>query len=504
MKVVVFIVGLFFILPLCLPAQQITFSEPLKEDSRDMNFDVIGKMKGNVIVFKNLRWKYALNIYNDSMQLKDKLELDFIPGKTFNVDFIAYPDFFYLIYQYQKKGLLYCMAVKMDANGKKINEPIQLDTTQIGVLGDNKIYSTINSDDKKKIILFKIQKRDNRVEFVTLLFDDQLLLKHTSRLYFDYNDRNDALSDFLLDNEGNFIFASSLKNNSRDNLSTLSLVIKKPLEDSFRIKKLNLDKTYLDEVKIKVDNVNNRYVLNSLFYKERNGNIEGLYSYIWDANADSSVAKVFSFFDEELKSMAKSSGNSKYAFNDFFIRNVILKRDGSYILMAEDYSSQSTGSNNWNRSDYLYGSPFLSPYSYYQYYPSYGGYYRPFNNFGNQSIRYYYENVLVISVDQNAKPSWTNVIHKQQFSDDTDNYLSFNTFITGSEIHFLFNDISKREKLLSDNIITADGSTKRSPTIKTFEKGYEFMPRFAKQTGFRQVILPCSYRGLICFAKIDF
>lgn len=501
-----FVVALlcYILLPVMLQAQLITFTEPLKEDSRDMNFDIIGKLKGNIIVFKNLRWKYALNIYSDSMNLKEKIELDFLPGKTFNVDFIAYPDFFYLIYQYQQKGLLYCMAVKMDEQGKKLNEPVQLDTTQIGVLGDNKIYSSIYSEDKKKIMLFKIQKRDERVEFVTLLFDDSLSLKHTSRLYFNYNERNDAFSDFVLDNDGNFVFTSSIKNNSRENLSTLSLVVKKPHDDSFIIRKLNIDNKYLDEVKIKVDNVNKRYILNSFFYTERNGNIDGLYIYIWDAANDSSVVKVFSVFDEELKSVAKSSGNLKYALNDFFIKNLILKRDGSYILMAEDYSSQSTGSNNWNRLDYLYGSPFLSPYSYYQYYPSYGGYYRPYGNFGNQSVRYYFENILVMSISQKGIPEWTNIIHKQQFSDDSDNFLSFNTFITGSELHLLFNDISKRDKLLSDNVITADGSSKRNPTIKTYERGYEFMPRFAKQTGIRQVILPCTYRGLICFAKIDF
>jgi hypothetical protein len=152
----------------------------------------------------------------------------------------------------------------------------------------------------------------------------------------------------------------------------------------------------------------------------------------------------------------------------------------------------------------MFCSPFSSPYYNSYYNPGYYGYYRPFNSFNNDGIRYYYDNVLVLSVAKNGVTDWTNIIHKQQYSDENDNYLSFNTFNSGSEIHFLYNDISKREKLLSDNIITADGTSRRTPTLRTYERGYEFMPRFAKQIASKQVIIPCTVRGLICFAKVDF
>lgn len=494
---------LLLLAPVFLQAQQIVFSEPAREDTRDMNFDIIGRVNKNILIFKNLRQRYTLNVYNDSMILKDKIDLDFIPGKAFNVDYVAYPDFFYLIYQHQKKGVVYCMAAKVDGNGKQIGEAVQLDTTSIGFLGDNKIYSTVNSEDKKRIMVFKIQHKDERLNFTTLLFNDSLKLLHKTRYQLEYNERKDVLSDFAVDNQGNFVFAYAYKKNGRDNFSEISIAIKRVEQDTFAFHKLNLNGNYGDEVKLKVDNLNKKYILSSFYYKERNGNIQGLWVNIWDAVADSVHANVITEFDDELKANAKSSGSSKYAFNDFFIRNIILKRDGGFFLTAEDFSSQSSGYNNWNRYNYLYGSPFVSPYDYYFYNP-YGYYYRPFNSFYNQSVRYYYDNVLVINFSKNAYPEWSNIIHKQQFSDDNDNYLSFNIFNTGAEIHFLYNDISKREKLLSENIISPDGSTRRNPTLKTYEKGYELMPRYAKQIGARQVIVPCTYRSEICFAKVTF
>lgn len=489
--------------PVFLQAQQIIFSEPLREDDRDMNFDIIGRVNRNLIVFKNMRNRYAFNIYNDSMELKEKVELDFLPGKTFNVDYVAYPDFVYLIYQYQKKGILYCMAAKMDANGKKIGEPIELDTTSVGIMGDNKIYSAINSEDKKKIMVFKVQRKDDRLHFLTRLFDNQLQLIHKSQYSVPYNDRKDVLSDFYLDNNGTLVFNIARQRTSREHPSSVSLVIKAPLADTFNFHELILNKNYVDDIKVKIDNLNKKYIISTFYYKDKTDNIQGIMCNIWDAVADSMYAKVFTEFNDELRSMAKTNGNSKYTFNDFFIRNLVLKKDGSFIITAEDFASQSTGGNGWNRYDYLYGSPFLSPYDYYYYNPAYGYYYRPYGSF-NQSVRYYYDNILVVNFSPKGIPEWSNVIHKQQFADGNDNYLSFNTFTSGGELHFIFNDISKKDKLLSDNIITPGGDARRNPTFKTNQRDYEFMPRFAKQIGARQLLIPCTYRGQICFAKVYF
>lgn len=493
-----------FSLPFYIKAQQVFFSEPYREDSQNMNFDILGKINGNTVIFKNLRWKYAMNFFNDSMRLVKQAELDYLPGKTFNVDCIAYPDGIWLIYQYQKKGTLYCMAQKLDATGEKVNEPFELDTTHIGSMGDNKIYSTILSDDKKNIVVFKVQRKDDMANFLIKSYNNQMLLQHQSRLSIPYDDHKHSFGDFFVDNDANFVFTNTERKNSRVNANAIFLFKKALAEDSFRQSKLPFDSAYIDEVRMKVDNMNKRYIISSFYYGEKSGYIEGIYNCIWDANGDSTYASLFTEFNEELRAVAKSSGSNKSAFDDFFLKNIVLKRDGSFIITAEDQTSQTSGVNNFNRYNYLYGSPYFSPYDYYAYSPSYYGYYRPFNSFSNQGIRYYNDNILVLSISKTGIPEWSNIIHKQQYADDNDNYLSFTLFNTSGEIHFLYNDILKRDKLLSDNVVTAGGAVKRSPTLRTYEKGFEFMPKYAKQVGARQVIIPCTYRGQICFAKVDF
>ena len=198
---------------------------------------------------------------------------------------------------------------------------------------------------------------------------------------------------------------------------------------------------------------------------------------------------------------AKATGTLRFALDEFFIRQIVVKGDGGFILAAEDFTSDTRGSN-FNRYDYLYNPYSLSSGGYY--YNPYSGYYRPYNRFGNEtSTRYYCDNILVMSISKNGLLEWSKILHKSQFDDNEDNFLSFSTMTSGNEIHFLFNN-DRKYQVVSDQSITPDGTIKRYPTLKSDQKGYEFMPSLSKQVGANQLIIPCAYRNNICFAKIDF
>ena len=99
--------AIFFIAPFSLFAQTVNISDFDREDTRDMNFEIIGKMKSNILIYKNIRSKHKINIFDGEMNTLETVQLDFIPERTFNIDFISYPDYFYMIYQYQKGTILH-------------------------------------------------------------------------------------------------------------------------------------------------------------------------------------------------------------------------------------------------------------------------------------------------------------------------------------------------------------------------------------------------------------
>lgn len=499
-KLIFFIGFLFFSIESF--GQKIVYSEPDRDETRKIDFEVIGKVSGNFLIYKNSRNKNYIAVYDNDMQQLAKEEHNYIPNdRLINVDFFPYSDHAYMIYQYQRKNVVYCNAIKVDGMGKKISDIIQLDTTHIGFSASNKIYSAISSEDKSKLMIFKINSRNkSRFLITTLLFDNMLALKKRSSMAISMAEREDYLDEFALDNEGDFVFAKFNRNNN-DNIENTFLIWKQAEADTLSITEINLGKILLDEPHLKVDNVNKRYFLTSFYNKQKRGNIEGFYFFVWDKETMKPAMENSVVLGEELRKEARGDANVKMAFNDYFIRNVIVKKDGGFIIGTEAYYTTSRG-GNWNRWNYLY--PYSTTYDYFSYSPLYNSWYwrNRFNN--NQAIRHHADNITILSFDKSGRLEWSNVIHKEQFDDEMGDYVSFQLINTGEQLHFVFNQEEKRQQLLNDYTITADGKINRNPTLKNLDKGFEFLPKFGKQVSARQVIIPCYFRNYVCFAKIDY
>jgi len=350
-------------------------------------------------------------------------------------------------------------------------------------------------------MVFKMPKKNEKYSIGMLLFNSDLKLVAKNREALSLDERKDTYGNFMVDNDGNFVFTKDSKTGFRDNSNLLELVIKEPAKDTLTYHTIDLDKYYIDEVKLKIDNLNKRYIINTFYYKKSRGSIEGLHTSVWSKPGDSLYVHNFMPIGDSIRDEARTNGQLRFALDDFFIRQVFSKKDGGFVLTAEDYSTQSRSYNNsWSRWDYL-NNYYYSPYSYY--YNPYTGYYRPLSSYGTQSTRYYYANILIMSFDKNAQLQWTRVIHKDQYDDDNDNFLSFSTINSGGEIHFLFNDDKNKNQIIANHSLASSGLVTRNPTLKSQERGYQFMPRLSKQVGASQLIIPCVYRGYICFAKVD-
>ena len=485
-------------------AQRIVYSQPSDDDSRRMNFEVIGKVSGNFLIYKNIRNKSFITLYNNEMEEISRIEQEYIPDeRLINVDFFAYNDFVYIIYQYQKKNVVYCNSAKIDGSGKRISDVVTLDTSHIRFTASNKIYPSITSENKNKLMVFKINSR-NKSKFVvtTLLYDADLALQKRSQFVLPMDEREDNLDEFNLDNDGDLIFTKFNRNNN-ETINATQLLWKPATEDTLNSIIIPHEKMWLDEIHIKVDNVNKRYFLTSFYYTKKRGNIEGFYFYVWDKQSRQPFLQNALVLGDDLRRDAKGDANMKMAFNDYFVRNIVIKKDGGFIINTEAYYTTSRG-GGWNRWNYLYGAP-LGSFDYYSSYsPLYNSWYwrDRYNSF--QNVRRHADNITVLSFDNAGKLVWSGVIHKEQFDDESDDRISYLMANTGSQIHYLFNVDERRALLLNDYTLSPDGELNHNPTLKNLDKGYEFLPKYGKQVSSYQLIIPCYYRNYICFAKIEF
>jgi hypothetical protein len=521
---VVFLLGLFLTGFHPINAQQLVFSEPEKDDARNLNFEILGKIGGNILIYKNTRDLHQMSVYDMDMKMVGKLKMDYLneKGRVLSTDFIQYSDYVLLLYQFQNKNIVYAMAVKIDGNGKKIGDPLVLDTTSnINFNADNKIYTFINSEDKQKIAAFKIStKNEKEHAVISCLFDKSLSLLEKVRVPISMPEKNDFLGEFGLANNGNLVCLRQSGTGQNDNINKVSLLVKPMGAINFKLSNLPISKLYLDDTRVKIDNRNGHCIITSFFSKIRRGNIDGLYYTLWDINGDKELLNATTTFSEEYRSDVRADGQLKMAFNDFYLKNLVLRKDGGFMIIAESAYVSNRGST-LNRWDYMNGNPFYNPFgggfygnsfNYFQmnganslYYP-WGGVNNMgmMNNMGNNVNRYYADNVAIISFEPDGKMEWSNVIRKTQYDDNTDNYIGYGIVNSGDQIHFLFNLQEKRSNILTDQSMSPSGQIDRNPTIKNLDKGYDFMPRHIKQIGLRQAVLPCMYRGYTCFAKVDF
>jgi hypothetical protein len=515
-KTVTFLLIVLFLGVFSAKAQQIVFSEPERDDAKTLNFEVLGKMDGNFLVYKNTRELHQMCIYDAGMKLVEKLKMDYLSekGKVLSTDFVVYSDFAYLLYQYQYRNTVFAMAVKLNASGNKMGDPIMLDTTNnINFNVENKIYTFINSEDKQKISAFKISTKNEKEHvFTSIIFDKMLNQLEKVRSPISMSEKNDFLSEFGISNDGEIICLKQSGTNQNDNISKVSLLVKSFGSISFKNNNLLINKIFLDDTRVKIDNRNKHFIVTSFFSKIRRGNVDGIYYTLWDANTNKEMLNATTTFTDEYRADVKNDGQLKMAFNDFYLRNLILRKDGGFMIIAEAEYVTTRG-NTLNRWDYMNGS--LNPFFGGGMFNNFGGMNNfgggMFNNFGgmnnfpgNNSKQFYADNVAIISFEPDGKMEWSNVIRKAQSDDETDNFISYGIVNSGDQIHFLFNIQDKKSSMLTDQAISPVGQIDRSPTLKNLDKGYDFMPKHVKQVGLRQAIVPCIYRGYTIFAKIDF
>ncbi|HTJ11598.1 MAG TPA: hypothetical protein VL547_06225 [Dinghuibacter sp.] len=495
------------VFPAVLSAQHITYSEADREDMRQLRFDVLGKIGNTYMVYKNTRSKHYITVYDQDMKIVRNTDLDALNDRLINVDFVAYSDFAYMIFQYQKKGIVYCMAQKIGSDGVVQGEPQLLDTTNIGIFGDNKIYSTINSEDKSKIMVFKIKgKTSDYLTFTTILLDQHLAVQRKSRFTFRVEEHRDLLTDFYVNNDGDFVFGRCERPNNRDNILHVTLAMKPAAGDSLQTMPIDIGNIFLDDVKLKVDNFHQRILVNSFYSNAHRGNVDGLFTCIVDKNGQTAPKMDTIAFGQDLRARAKGENSVRGAFNDYFIKHIIITGNQGFLITAE--SEYSTNRQTpFNRYDYLYGAnPYFYPnYDYYYYSPwsNYG--WNPYYRYGYyQPTRFYSDNIALFALDKDGKLEWTNIIPKSQYDDDEDSRLSFQIMLQGGALHFLYNEWNRRTPILSDDSVTPDGQLTRQEPLHNLDRGYEFLIRYGLQVNATQMIVPCTYRNSIAFALIDF
>jgi hypothetical protein len=465
-------------------AQEVIYSPYEKFDLRSGDFSVIGKIDGKIYTYRSSSDGAFIDIYNDAMEKAATVVLDFFPKKIYAARFINYSDKMVVLYQAVETGKVIQYAALLDEKGRLLKGPIQLTSAKTGIFGPSKNYfSSAVSDDKKQILIYAVEDNGDELHFTGIWLDDKLdNLQRGAATFTAQN--NIAEGDGILDNEGNFYLPAFTPTGSHNYADQVWLLTLAKGGRRFYSKELPLNDKYSTSLYMKLDEVNHRMYTGGFYSDKKNGNYEGVIYAYYDLNDSTWANRKNLAFDDQIRN-ATGERNKKRAFNNYEVKQMILKKDGGFVLIAEDFSiTTRTTTPGWGGYYYSY-------------------YYSPFNS---QSIREYnYNDLFVVSYDGNGVRDWSTFIRKNQYSqEDGGIFSSYGLINAGGSLGFLFNDFNTRVSKIQLATVSGDGKLDMRSLAEGTANDPDWLPRSAKQVGLKELVVPCLQRRQLCFAKIVF
>jgi hypothetical protein len=526
-------------------AQSYVVSGIEKTDKEGMQYEVLGKMGKHYWVYKKNGSVSTIAQYNDQMQLVKQNDLTFLPAQVKQIEFVKRADQLFAFYQFQNNKTVYAALATLNVDGQLKAEPIILDTAQNIRPGSNvKIFNLIESDDHQKIMLFSVNTSNPAsIKIKTNSYNGNFEEIADATITINSNNKKSTLSDFALDNKGNlFCLRNATQNNAAPAVSLIYLSEggREVMESSV----LN-SQFLLDDIRLKVDNNNNRVLLNSFYAIAKKGNIEGLFTYIWDANTKREVLSSANRFTDANRALMTTKRNLKTALDTYYIDKVNPQSNGDFVVMAESAETYSNRSA-FSRWDYFWGGPFYNPFIFNYWYRPFGfypwarlgwmgfpgmdwgwggfgwggfgwggwggwgwgglgwsGFWNPFASFGYPTVTYNAKQIALMSFDQKGNLNWVKTIDKSQSDLNVDQFIGYGSFENNNGVNIIYYQKQKGQRQFVMNTLSADGIVSKSESIILQEKRFDWIPKALKQVGEKECIIPYQYNNKIGFAKIQ-
>lgn len=521
-------------------AQSYVMSGIEKTDKDQMQYEVLGKVDGRYWIYKNNEGIATIAQYNEQMQLVQQNDLAFLPKKLNALEFVTKSNRVYAFYQFQAATTLYAMVAELDEKGQLVGQPIIVDTAEkIRPGARTKVFNLIESQDRSKLLLFSVNTTNPAsIKIKTMALNTPFALLNEATISINAQNKKSNLSDFALDNKGNLFCLRNVEQpNAAPVVSLLymaadgSEVVETPIVNNSLI---------LDDIRLKLNNANGTVLINSFYATEKKGNIEGMYTFIWDIATKQNMVSNASRFSDALRDAVTDKRNLKNAFDHFYFDQVQPNADGGFTIIAEA-ATTSSNRNAFSRWDYFWGGPFYNPFifSYWNrpfgFYPwarfgwgmmggpwgwggwgpgwglGWGGGFGMmgpwgwgggFGGFGYPSVTYTAGKVAILNFDAKANIQSVKTIDKQQSDMNVDQFIGYGQINNGAGTNFLYYQKSKGVRQLVHQQLNASGAIIKGNPILINEKQVEWMPRSLKQVGDKEAILPYQTKGKLGFAKI--
>jgi len=465
-----------------LQAQQVLYSKYDKFDYRSGEFSVVGKVGHTLYVYRGSSEGYYLDAYDNNMHRNATVVLDFLPRKSFGTKFITYPGKIIVLYQVTESSRVIQHAAVLDETGRLLKKPVEIDAVKSSFLGGRSgLYNYAVSQNKQRIAIYGAGSKDNRLNAKIVMLDTALNIVSTKESSFTA-DNDVSFGEGILNDDGDFFLPAYTTYGSRQYADRIWLLAMTEGSVDFEPAELPMGELFAAGTYMEIANAGSRIYVGGFYTDRKNGYFNGIiYTYYDVAEKTFKEFKTISF-SERMRN-ATGERNKKRAFNDYQVRHLIVRNDGGFVLIAEDFFITTRNSYNQGFGYYSW------------YYPTMSASVREYN----------YGDILAISCNASGEPEWSEFIRKSQYSqEDGGLFSSYALINTGGALGFLFNDFNMSRSKIQLASLDAGGNIVLSSVTGYKPEEPDWLPKSGKQVSANEFVVPCLKRNQICFAKVVF
>lgn len=468
-------------------AQEVFLSKEQKFTFKDGDYSVLGWCGQRLYTYRASKEGYYLDGFNDSMRLMATVALDFFPKKIYETRFIVSGDKILVLFQAIQSNVLVQYAALLDDRAMLLQKPIAIDSVKTAwMASDRKYFDYVISADRSRVMLYRSSNRgsDKKVQFHNVLLDNGLNILSRNAPSLISKERLN-IGSTVLGNDGSLFLHVSDGNNDRQFSDGSWLLRLRPGAGDFDTLSMPLERRYLSGALLKLDDAEQKLLMAAFYSNKKSGNTEGLFYATLDASRFELTESKALHFDERMRQSTEDR-NKKKAFDDYVVRDIILKNDGGFLAVAESFYITSR-SSSFNGGYYGYYSWYGAPYS------------------RTYTTEYNYGDIMVLNYDAQGQMDWSRFVRKYQYSQEDEGiFSSYAQLNSGGSLVFLYNDFTGKKPGLSLVGIDNQGESQfKKWTGGPATKG-DWMPRFAKQIGLRELLVPVLQNNSLWFARIAF
>lgn len=473
-------------------AQEVSYSKAIKLTNKTPKFKILGR---NAKYFIAERWGekfHYLDLYSSNLRKISTKEFKIEADEALKKIWIQ-PKQGWMLYTKSVKDFTYINARQMDVNLNVKTTPLVLDSIlERKDYVQNNFRTTQSLNEKYLAIYLPIFSKGSLDYFLVSVYDENMNQIQKLKLNTDFVKQGTFVELLVLNNGA--VAAVFLEKNSNNKFE----IYFSDEETKFKTFTLNLDNQVFKKLKFEVDNLNNTLLIAGLnLYQDNKRLVAADAFFTLKMNLETgeiSNKTVEVFTNEFYKLLTENDSKTEKVFlQTFYIKTILPRVDGGFLVFAESYYEneevfevpQSNGLSGGGTS-MMIGQTSFSPSTY-------------------KTNYYFYNDVIVYTLDKDLKIESVNIIKKRQKSqEDNGGYSSFNIVNQQNMLEVLFLDEISTNSSLKRYTLNKDSEIFKDYILNVGQNDVMPVVKLAVQTAPNEILVPSYLNNSFSIIKIIF